>query len=133
MPRILVVPFAGLALFIGIAYYFGTPERTRGPSYAPAKALIPAWLPGYPMQWWGLLFMTGFLALAGGIIYGQSLIGATLFAGGAIYLWWATLLAIACYTDPHASASAPGLYAFIGFAHFLASWRVYMHRKGLVM
>lgn len=132
MPRILLVPFATLSLWIGLAYALGTPERTQGPTYGPAKAIVPSWVPGYPMVAWGAVFLLGFAVLAWGIVAPPAVTGATLFIGGGIYIWWATLLLIAFFSDAHASGSAPGLYAFVGFAHYMACWRVYLERKGLV-
>lgn len=130
MPRSLTAAFAALALYIGLAYYLGTPERTMGPTYAPAKAIVPAWVPLQPMQVWGLLFMAGFGAILIGIVVARPKVTElTLFVGGGIYVWWATLLGIACVIDPTAPASAPGVYAFIAFSHYVASWRVHMDRR----
>lgn len=132
MPRVLIVPFAALSLYVGMAFWFGSPARTMGATYAPAKAVVPAWFPGDKMDAWGALFLAGFVALAWGVVAPPAVTGLTLFIGGGIYFWWATLLTIAFFTEPTASAAAPGVYSFIGFAHFLACWRVYMERKGLV-
>lgn len=117
--QVLMLPMIGLAGWIGAAYLFGDAERTATPSFAAAQSLAPMWA-------WGVLFLSGAVALTMATVLGHFvLIGAAMFAGGVIYTWWASLFAATAVGDPRASLVGPAVYYFIGSIHFVGAWRMY--------
>jgi hypothetical protein len=117
--RVLMLPVIGLAGWIGAAYLFGDAERTATPSFAVAQSLAPMWA-------WGVLFLTGAVALSLATVLGNfMLIGAAMFVGGIIYTWWGSLFAATAVGDPRASLVGPAVYYFIGSIHFVGAWRMY--------
>lgn len=115
MLRPLLIPFAVLAGWIGCAYTLGAPVRTSTPSFAAARDLAP-------MQLWGGMFLVGALVLALAMFTRDDRIPRwSLAIGGVIYLWWGLLFLLTVLRDERASLTAPALYGFIAFIHFLAA------------
>ena len=117
-----LAPLPALAAVMGTAYLIGDPPRTSGASFSAAKAVMP-------MPWWGVLFLTGAVALTVTLAARwRTPLAVALFIGGGIYTWWAACHALAAATYPGASAAAWAIHATIAYAHFYAAARVWGDR-----
>jgi hypothetical protein len=116
MRRFLLAPFPALAVWIGLAYLLGDPQRTESPSFAAAKLLAP-------MHVWGVLFLFGGVVLTlAMLVDDKRLLSWALFAGGFIFTWWAVMFGYAAATDPRASLTGPAIHGTLGLLQFSASW-----------
>lgn len=113
--RPLAYPYVFLATWLAFGYIFGDSIRTNTPSFGGAKELASIHI-------WGFMFLAGAVALlVSSFMHNTKWLRLALFLGGVIYMWWGILFAFTVFDVPFASLNAPGLYAFISFAHFAAA------------
>lgn len=113
--RPLILPYIALALWVGLGYNLGDAVRTNTPSFEGAKGITD-------IQNWGIMFLIGAVVMAvTSMIHETKWMRLSLFIGGVMYVWWGCLFVFTLTHVPNASIVAPGLYAFIAFAHFAAA------------
>lgn len=116
----LLLPFPVLAVIIGLAYCFGSPNRTMSSSFSTAKSIAP-------LESWGLLFLFGgFFLTVAMLLRDLRMMSFGLFIGGMIYTWWGTLFLISAMTDLNASLTGWAIYGFLAFVHYAGFWRLRM-------
>lgn len=120
LPIIVQIPFVALALWIGLAYRYGSPVRTATESFDTARDIAQ-------VSTWGLAFLVGGVVMAAGLFH-QRLQVFAFMIGGGVYILWGLFFAEAA-SAPTASLTGWALYAFIGFTHYLAAWRIYTDVK----
>lgn len=129
VPRMLVLPYIGLALWLGLGYIHGDPRRTATPSMEAPKELARTVLPGLrePMNFWGIVFLIGAVALAAGALLPEhyrrhEVLMVLLFVGGLMYCFWGAVFAWGALADSRASVNGPGVYWFAAVMHMVGVW-----------
>lgn len=118
--RVALPAFPMVALWIGLAYVFGSPARYVSPSLDVAKDIMP-------IQTWGALFLlVATIELAAWLLGGNRMwFSFALFVGALMFTVWAIVLAIAIFTVPDASLVGPVFPLFVVLIQ--ASFIVYLN------
>lgn len=111
------------AFDVGFAYALGDPIRTASPTFETAKSVAPMWA-------WGVLFLlVGVATLVSMLFDHAGALAFSLGTAGMVWSWWAITSAISIVTQPAASLSAPGIYAFIAFVCYVIAYLTWLVKR----
>lgn len=109
--RVVIPLYPALFILVGLINIFQSAERTSGPAYAAAKALMP-------IQWWGMLFLAIGAAEALCWLNEQRRPFMDLLVlGSGLCAFWGMLFFIAAADDGHVSWSGPVWLFFASGCH----------------
>lgn len=136
MTRLLVLPYIGLAAWIGLSYLNSAPRRLASPSLDQPKELARILTDAPGMNAWGVVFLLGAIAMATAALLPEKsatfsrreVLVVLLFIGGVMYAFWGAVFLWGALEDPRASLVATGLYWFISCTHFTAVWFINLLR-----
>ena len=118
--RVALPAFPMVALWVGLAYCFGSPGRYVTPSLDVAKDIMP-------IKTWGVLFIfVATVELVAWFFGGNRMwFSFALFVGAIMFSVWTIVLAVAIFTVPNASLAGPVFPLFVVMIQ--ASFIIYLN------